>query len=241
MIWEMVKDSPAWRVAAWISLFYAAGWLMLTQGDQRGVIAGAPLLVYMINMVAMVYSPDAAFRCTFFDAGLPVTGRQLWVSKMIVLLGGLWLPVLAASAVGFVVMRNPAMPFLEAAAGISMIYLFAQSFRIREFHEPRWACVTSLIVGGMGLVFLDEVLADSWMWVLPGYLLAGAALFAANLARVPKSFQCARPDAVTGEPVRLPHGGIETAKTPPVWWIVLRCLGPVAAVDGALWLPPWFG
>ncbi|HEY4364713.1 MAG TPA: hypothetical protein VGN17_27355 [Bryobacteraceae bacterium] len=222
MIWEMVKDSPAWRISAWMSLFYAAGWLILTQGNEQGVAAGAPLLVYMTNLVAMAYNPEAAYRCTFFDAALPVTGRQLWISKMIVLLGGLWLPVLAASAAGFLVMRNPAMPFLEAAAGLSVIYLLGTGIRIRQFHEPVWACLILLIVGGAAMCMVDELLVKSGTLVLTGYLIAGAVVFGVNLARIPKGFECAPREAATGDRprVRVPAD----AKPGWVWWPVLRSI-----------------
>jgi hypothetical protein len=220
MIWEFIKDSPAWRIAGWISLVYAAGWLVLTQGDKNGVAAGAPLLLYLGNSVALSLAPDTAFRCTFFDAALPIAGRQLWISKMIVLFGSLWLPVLAAAAVGIAVAGNPAVPFLNAAGGITVLYLCGQSFRIRQFHEPRWICSIILIVGGAAICVIDAVMADYGLRLLAGYLLIAAALFVVDLARVPKSFECAPEEPrAAAKPATVSSS---TAHPAMVWLKILR-------------------
>ena len=93
MVWSLIRYSPAWRIAGWASLIYAADWLILSQGaDKGGTQVSAPIMIFMGYMVAITRTPETASRCTFFDAALPVEGRQLWVSKMITLVGMVWLP-----------------------------------------------------------------------------------------------------------------------------------------------------
>lgn len=77
---------------------------------------------------------------------------------MITLVGMVWLPVLAASIVGFTVVRDPALPLLNAAAGFTAILLAAQCFRIREFREPLGVWVSLLIAGGTLMIVIAVTL-----------------------------------------------------------------------------------
>lgn len=228
MIWKLIRYSPAWRIAGWASLIYIPVWLFLSQGNDRAVIS-APFMLYMAHMAAVAFVPDTAFRCTFFDAALPVEGRDLWASKMIVLLGMVWIPVLAMSAVGLVVVHDPALPFLNAAAGYTAILFAAQSFRIREFHEPLLACIILLIAGGAVMVVLAVALPEFATRVLAGYLVANVAFFLLAWSRIPKSFTVAvsahAPAAArqSGRTIRAQSN--ETAGTSsPIraWWKILR-------------------
>jgi hypothetical protein len=228
VIWKLIRYSPAWRIAGWASLIYIPLWLLLSQSNDRGIIS-APFMLYMAHMAAVAFAPETAFRCTFFDAALPVEGRDLWVSKMIVLLGMVWVPVLAMSAVGWVVVHDPALPFLNAAAGFTAILLAGQSFRIREFHEPLLACIILLIAGAAVMTLLAVALPQFAVRVLAGYLLANVAFFLLAWSRVPKSFTVA-PSAQAPAPARERGGTIkaqsnEIARTSSpmrAWWKILR-------------------
>jgi hypothetical protein len=219
MIWTLVRYSPAWRITGWSSLIFVAVWLVLSQGKDAGLAISAPIMIYILHMGQVVQAPETAFRCTFFDAALPVEGRALWVSKMIVLLGMVWAPVLAASAVRFAVMHNAALPFLNATAGYTAVLLFAQCFRIREFHEPRWVCLVAVVVGGTGMIVMGVALPDFAMRVLAACLALSATLFVVALSRVPKSFQAAPAEASAVGRVRTGPGESSAAVA---WWKILR-------------------
>src|SRR4029077_17745206 len=104
---QLIRLSPTWRIAAWASLIYAIMWLGLSQGDRPGIAMMAPILIWIGHVMMASREPQVVFRCTFFEAALPIPGRELWVSKKIISLGLIWLPVLVASAVGFAVVRDP--------------------------------------------------------------------------------------------------------------------------------------
>ena len=219
MIWKLIRYSPAGRIAGWASLIYAAVWLLSSQSNDRGIIS-APFMLYMGHMAAVAYAPETAFRCTFFDAALPVEGRDLWVSKMIVLLGMVWIPVLAMSAVGWVVVHDPALPFLNGAAGFTAILLAAQSFRIREFHEPLLACIILLIAGGAVMTLLAAALPQFAALVLAGYLVANVAFFLLAWSRVPTSFTVAPTRAKSSKSIA---GETEGTSSPTrTWWKILQ-------------------
>jgi hypothetical protein len=220
VIWKLIRYSPAWRIASWASLIYAVVWLLLSQSNDRGIIS-APFMLYMAYMAAVAYVPEAAFRCTFFDAALPVEGRDLWVSKMIVLLGMVWVPVLAMSAVGLLVVHDPALPFVNAAAGFTAILLAGQSFRIREFHEPLLAYIILLIAGGALMVLMAVALPQFEVRVLAGYLLANIAFFLLAWTRVPKSFTVAPTGAKSSKTIAATQG---TSSPIRAWWKILRQL-----------------
>jgi hypothetical protein len=221
IVWSLIRNSPAWRIAGWASLIYAAGWLILSQGaDRGGADVSAPIIIFMGFLVAIGKTPETISRSTFFDAALPVEGRQLWVSKMITLLAMVWLPVLAASAVGFVVVHDPALPLLNAGAGFTAILLAAQCFRIREFREPLGASVSVFIGGGTLMIAISVVLPNSAMPVLAGYLAANVLFFLLAWSRVPKCFEAAPTQPSAARQTR------ETVRAEPrpilVWWKILR-------------------
>jgi hypothetical protein len=137
---------------------------------------------------------------------------------MIVLLGMVWIPVLAMSAVGFVVVHDPALPFLNAAAGFTAILLAAQSIRIREFHEPLLACIILLIAGGAVMVLLAVALPQFAAGVLTGYLVANIAFFLLAWSRIPKSFTVA-PTRAKSSTTIAGKGGSSAIRA---WWKMLR-------------------
>jgi hypothetical protein len=228
VIWKLIRYSPAWRIAGWASLIYIPVWLVLSQGNDRGIIS-APFMLYMAHMAAVAQAPETAFRCTFFDAALPVEGRDLWVSKMIVLLGMIWIPVLATSAVGFLVVHDPALPFLNGGAGFTAILLAAQSFRIRSFHEPLLACIILLIAGGAVMTTLAVALPELTTRVLAGYLLVNVVFFLLAWSRVPKCFtvvvsaQPLAPARERGGTLRAQSSDLAGSSSPiRAWWKILR-------------------
>ncbi len=237
MVWSLIRYSPAWRIAGWASLIYAAEWLILSQGaDKGGAEISAPILIFVGYMVAITQTPETASRSTFFDAGLPVEGRQLWVSKMITLLGMVWLPALAASIVGFAVIRDPALPLLNGAAGFTAILLAAQCFRIREFHEPLRVWVSLLIAGGTLMIVIAVAVPNSATRVLAGYLLANIAFFLLAWSRVPRSFEAAPAQPSAARQTRRIAEGQATPIL--VWWKILRpiYLGYLFVMLALVWI-----
>ncbi len=227
MIWKLIRYSPAWRLLGWFSLFYIPAWLVLSQRGDNGIVSGvydhneiAPMILIIALRSAVAAAPEIAFRCTFFDAALPVDGRDLWVSKVIVLWGIVWIPVLAMSAVGFVLVHNPALPFLNGAAGLTAILLAAQSFRIREFHEPLLVRNILLFIGGTGMIVLAIALPQFAVRVLAGYLMANVAFFLLARSRVPKSFTVA-PTAAKSS-ISFAWAAQGTSSPMRAWWKILR-------------------
>jgi hypothetical protein len=131
-----------------------------------------------------------------------------------------WLPVLAASAVGFAVVRDPALPLLNAAAGFTAILLAAQCFRMREFREPLGVRVSLLIAGGTFMILIEVALPNSATRVLAGYLLANIAFFLLAWSRVPKCFEAAPAKPSAARQARAIVGG--KARPILVWWKILR-------------------
>ena len=87
MIYQLLKRDDGWRMARYFVLGCAVVYPLLGASAMR-----AALLSTMLGFGATV----AGFqRATRFQAGLPIAARQLFLARLISLLGILWLPALA--------------------------------------------------------------------------------------------------------------------------------------------------
>ena len=133
---------------------------------------------------------------TLLDAALPISGRDLWIARLLGALGIVWLPSAAEAAFGL-----PPVRVFEAAAIITVFVLIATCLRIRQSGWPKWFTKSLL------QIFFLIPLATIWFgkylrtvhWpaepppqtVFAICGLISLALFVWDLANAPRAFQFA--------------------------------------------------
>src|SRR5712691_1815395 len=148
MIYHLMKRDPAWEMAPYLAVASAVLWPLLSRpGDEPFKSCLIASVVYMAsNLILRVHE-----RCSLSAAALPIEGRQLFLARLLSLLTCIWLPIVAAMAVG----HTDATGLIAAAAVSTVAVLCAQSVHVREISAPPWLVTVVgpvLIVGG-GLLF----------------------------------------------------------------------------------------
>ena len=214
MILQFIKRDPAWKFTPWFTaaaaigaLFYSAqpaGWLPFS-------MAGPVYLV--LYMRALPHQ-----RVTFFEAALPVSGRDLFRARFLSLMAMIWMPALATVAMVLVTgtQAAEAPQVVVVATILTLGTVINLSVRIKEFAAPpkltMWcpACAICAIIPalGFGLPILVTVIC-------------GAAAFtvaAITWRSVPEAFQSAPIDV--SAPRR--RTGSEAPSLP--WWPIIRSI-----------------
>jgi len=223
MILQFIKRDPAWKFTPWFTaaaalgaLFYSArpgGWLPLT-------IAGPVYLI--LWMLALPHQ-----RVTFFEAALPVSGRDLFLARFLSLLAMIWLPAVATVAILLAGSKAAAAPQIAVVATILTLgTIINLSVRIKEFTAPPkltlWcaSCTTGAVIPALGFR----------LPILVAAICGGAAFVVAEIAwrSVPKTFQSAPWDVAT------PRRNIGNAAPSLPWWPIIRSLFPW---QSALFIP----
>lgn len=202
MIWQLMKRDFAWKaftpiavlgfaLIAALGAFLPPPTLHPTREALReslGLSFGGGMF-FMIVLAQAVQSP-----WNLFQAALPISGRDIWLSQLLALLALIWLPALTACAGGL----SPT-PILVAAAIYTTFVMAAQCLRIRQIRAPRWFRalgfpIAMLLIAGMP--FIAREIKSLHLTALPsaGSVLAILAFASLTLfwwgwTHVPASFQ----------------------------------------------------
>jgi hypothetical protein len=222
MIWELVKRDPASKMMPYFAGISAVVW---------GIVAASfsEALAEMSAMMAMgllIAYRGLNQRYTPLHATLPIAGKELFLSRVLSLMGFIWIPILAAFAATAVVGGKwmPATQLTVLALGgiITLAMMLIHCVRMERLDPPGWlsaavfvsAVVAAPVAGGLLPIYGVAVIAS----VAGGCLVASAALFLKGWSEVPKCFQLAPVELQRQD---LASTGAKTTQTTP-WWTVCR-------------------
>ncbi len=219
MILRLMKRDPAWKFTPWLSAAAVIAALLYSRlggligGSLGGAMGGLILILFM--------RAQPHRRVTFFEAALPISGRDLLLARFLSLLALIWLP---ATAVGATLLLSGKGAFSDFAIGgfaaivLTLGMTIVLSTRIEEFAAPVWvtlACpVTAVIVLVLTLGVKHSVPIPAICVVV------AVTLGVLAWRRVPEAFQCA-PVAVSA-----PRQSAGSAAPSNPWWPVMRSLLP---------------
>jgi hypothetical protein len=228
MIRQLMKRDPGWRWVPVLTLASGA-FCVLWHFLMAGAIRSSSLsFVYVFAAVTAGLVAEMQRSDTRFQAALPFTVRQVYLSRVLSMIGLLWLPAAFGVAMALA-LPSPAIPVATLVQFVSLLTLAMvgiQSAGVHGFRMPRglligvfflWTFVTSLapISGWLsgentaGFVFLTLI-----CW------LAAAAIILRTWHTVPKSFQSA---PLKASPVAAGVGIAPSRRMPATPWIpVLR-------------------
>src|ERR1035438_5874269 len=206
MILQLMKRDPAWRSAQVLTLangaFCVLWHFLALKADMSSnliffsVFAGLP---FTAGYVAATQQDE-----TRFQSALPVTVRQVYLARVLVMIGLLWLPAAVSVAI-LLALPNPAAPvptLVEFVSVWTLAMVGTQSAGVHGFTVPRSLLNMSAFIwmfgagiaptagwlsgeNTAGLVFLTLI-----CW------LASAAIFMRTWHTVPASFQFAPLEAL---------------------------------------------
>lgn len=228
MIWELVKRDPAWKMMPYFSVISAVVWGVGSASSSEALSTISAVMAMGLIGAYRGFSQ----RYTPLHATLPIAGKQLFLSRVLSLLGFIWTPILAAFAATAVrggkgILDNrPAL--LALGAIITLALMLIQCVRVNRINPPGWLMITVFVIAAASAPIVGLLLPDSSFAVIAsvvgGCLVASAALFVKGWAEVPKCFQLAPAGleraerSATQDPSRS-----EAAQATP-WWPVLRAV-----------------
>jgi hypothetical protein len=188
MIWQLMKRDPAWRWTPLCALAAAACCLVWHfAGIGKYGSMSLPIVFFTLLFIGGSTLREQRID-TRFQAALPITVRQVYLSRVLSTLAEIWLTATAAVVLALA-LRAPADPLVALLKSLSVVTLaimILQSAGVRGINIPTW-----LIVGaGFGCaVFIADLdtppLVPLICWI------AVAGIFLATWQTVPKSFQSA--------------------------------------------------
>jgi len=249
MIFELVRHDDA----VWLGLRVAVLNLVLLPLLPAGVDLSTVLSVEVAGMcglfLGMRKSRALLPRATLFEISMPISGRQLFLARVLGLQAMVWLPAL--SALVALVLRggtaNHMIPDVWKGAFIAFLgVLLPVCVRLPECSLPAWLNAALLAgVAGAG--------AAAWCLLPAGVVVilfgaAGAAVLLKAWTAVPQSFQVAPLEAASA-PRRIALPAIVPAHWRPVlrsafsWTAILLCalMAMLAPSGGELYFLPMFG
>lgn len=137
MIWQLMKRDPAWNWMPLTTLTVASScvmWHFLALADAAGIAKYLFEIVFLFLMFAAPIAAMAQQSETRFQSTLPVTVRQVFLTRMISMVSLLWVPVIAGITV-LTAVRDPAvsgLPLKQWLAFTSAV-LVIQCVAIRGF------------------------------------------------------------------------------------------------------------
>jgi hypothetical protein len=229
MILQFIRRDPAWKLAPWLTAAAAIAALFYSPRHPGSLIVGVGVPVYAVMFMRTL--PHQ--RVTFFEAALPVSGRDLFLARLLSLLAMLWLPATATAAM-LLLMGNPAST-VSTVALIAIVMTLAMivilSVQVKQFAAPAWLTVACSPFAALALA-----LALSLGHPLPiagAYAAAAITIAAIAWKAVPEAFQSA-PVAVSA-----PRKKTGNAAPSIPWWPVIRSLFPwqiaIFVPIGILW------
>jgi hypothetical protein len=241
MIRQLMKRDPGWPSVPLITLMSGAFcviWHFLATSANNGsnsmFISVFVALPAAAAVVAGMQQSDNRFQ-----AALPLTVRQVYLARVLSMIGLLWLPA-AVSVVIALALPNPAIPvatLVEFLSVWTVVMVGTQSAGIRGLTIPSapW-----IIGSGFFLWVFGASLAPipGWLsgenriaFVLPTLIcwLASAAIFLRTWHTAPKSFQSAPLEPAT---VAVSRGTAPSRAVPSTPWIpVLRTVPRWGGLD----------
>jgi hypothetical protein len=227
MIRQLMKRDPAWPSVPGFTLasgVFCVLWHFLTaKADLSSnliFISVFGALPFTAGVLAATQQGD-----TLFQTALPVTVRQVYLARVLSMIGLLWLPA-AVSVVIALALPNPAVPvatLVEFLSVWTLAMLGMQSAGIRGFTVPsRW-------IAGLGFFLWMFGASVSPIWgrlsgentigfiLLPPICwLASAAIFLRTWHTLPESFQTA---PLKASPVAISGGTAPSRWIPTIPWI----------------------
>jgi hypothetical protein len=194
MIWQLMKRDPAFRWLPQLTLAFSAFcalWPifapMSRNADEFGALAFAVIL-FRAQFAVTERQDDKSFQ-----AFLPISSRQVFLSRMLSMFVLLWLPVLVGAAVMTLHQDREVSPFLlELWSVFTFIFLGLQSAVIRgsEFFR-RWVNMVPVFLwlGCSDALPAFSVSVVTKMLLLAGCWLIGIVIVWRAWQAIPKVFQ----------------------------------------------------
>jgi hypothetical protein len=202
MIYQFMRRDQAWKfMPAMFALVVA---LCVVRAATH--VEWLFLAAYVYLSAVWVVGPNR--RVTFFEAALPVSGRQLFLARMLSMFLLLWLPALGGigALLGMEGAHGAGDAWAVAAlAGLITLGIVSGSaVRIEEFAVPNWLMtVVWSAVAGVGLPAMYSV---PHAVVTAGSVAVSAVVFGLVWRGIPQAFQCA-PVEARGNRARAAAGG----------------------------------
>ncbi len=216
MILQFIRRDPAWRFTPAFAVTAALAALFYSSTGHPGSLIGVIFPSYVLAVMMVV--PHR--RATFFEAALPVAGRDLFLARFLSLMALVWLPGAAASATLLLTgnLAKTVSAIALTAVVLTLAMIVNLSVRVREFAAPTWltlccpACAVGVAVVGLisGHALLVAVVCG----------VAAIGVGAVTWKSVPEAFQCA--------PMELSTARKKTGNAAPSipWWPIIRSLFP---------------
>jgi len=225
MIYQLLKRDDVWRMTSYLALGCAVVYPLMGASAR-----GAGLLSMLLGLRAALASRQ---RATRFQAGLPIAARQLFLTRVLALLGMLWLPALAG--VGMILATTGAahaasiLSVARTVAVWTLMIAALQSVWVRELSLPIWMMgVVVFLFPAAGFVITMSVAATP---VVAVCLPLSAALLLRTWRALPKAYQLApagtHPSRVASVP-NVEKRAKTTVRFSPAmaWWPVLHSVFP---------------
>jgi hypothetical protein len=224
MIYQLLKRDDLWRFAPHYVLGSAVVYPLLAASVDKVAFLSA-----MLGLGAAV----AGFqRATRFQAGLPTAARQLFLARLLSLLGMLWLPALAGVcmilATAGAAHAASALAVVKVAAVCTLAIAALQSIWVRELSLPRWLMFPVVFLfQAVGLLVARFAGATPVMGVC---LPLSTALLVRTWRVYPKSYELA-PAGRHSRTAPVPNAEKRAKTTVGVrpaaaWWPVLHSVFP---------------
>jgi hypothetical protein len=230
MIGQLMKRDPAWRsvpVVTAASGAFCILWHFLPISANRSsgliFISVFAALPFTAAYVAATQQGD-----TRFEAALPVTVRQVYLARVLAMIGLLWLPAAVSAAVALAI-PSPAVPIatlVEFISGLTLVMVGMQSAGIKGFTIPRglmnasgFLWIFGASIAGVITPIWDLVSGEKTIGLIlvpPICWLASAAIFLRTWHTLPESFQTA---PLKASPVAISGGTASSRWIPTIPWI----------------------
>jgi hypothetical protein len=233
MIYQLLKRDDVRRIAPFVVLVSAVLYPLL--GASVGRVA---FLSVMMGAGAVIMGLQ---RATRFQAGLPIAARQLFLTRLLALLGVLWLPALAGGGMILATTGTAHAAAALAVAKVAALYTLAtaalQSIRVRELSLPRWLIYVVFPLLPVGMWTAKSIATTPVMAVC---LPLSAVLLLRTWRALPKSYQLA-PAGNHPRTASVPNAekrARTTVRFSPVaaWWPVLHSVFPARSLFVLPWL-----
>ncbi len=234
MIWQLMKLDVSWRFVKRQTILFcvlAAAWHFATNAEY--VREETVFLLFFVPFLSIGITPLVQPGDIGFQAGLPVTVRQVFAARMLSTVSLQWLPVIACSVV-LIVLGGAGLSDMPLAGWsvVTCVVLAIQCAGIRglTIHEGL------LLVALPALLFLlNMILVADWNLPLRNFPALNFAIVCCWLVTgglvvrtwhaVPKSFEFARGGAPPDKPAAIPVDPVAPRGT---WWKpVLGALFPL--------------
>ena len=216
MILQLMRRDPAWKSTPWLTLTAAIGTLFYAVRHADPFFAGMAAPIYLV--VFMRTLPHQ--RATFFEAALPVSGRDLFLARFLSLTLLTWLP---AAAVALVLAVNGYRAAI--AGGIAVIAIVLTlgtvailSVRVTQFAAPSWLTIATPTFAS--IILVPAFVYRHGLAVGAVGVTAAIALGARTWKSIPEAFQSAPTE------VSIERKSVGSAAPSQPWLPILRSLFP---------------